>query len=229
MFDSSFLANLAGWWLAGLMGGVHCLGMCGGLSAAIALQLPADRPRWPLLLTTQLGRIGSYCLIGALMGGVAGVIAWLPYAVWVQHGLYLVSLLLMMALGLYLGGWAAWLTRIERLGGGLWRHLQPRLQRLLPIRGPGGALAAGALWGWLPCGLVYTAALGALAAGSAERGAATMLAFGLGTLPNLLAMGLAAERLGRWRQHGRVRQIMGGLLFVWAAWELLRWLSNQAR
>ena len=65
----------------------------------------------------------------------------------------------------------------------------------------------GALWGWLPCGLVYSVLLTALASGSAPRGALIMLAFGLGTLPNLLAIGLFWESVKGWVQSPRVRLI----------------------
>jgi len=227
MFSSSWSLTLAGWLLAGFLGGVHCLGMCGGLAAALGLHSQGVR-RLPLLLAANAGRILSYGLIGALLGGLSGLLAWLPQAAKVQAILYLLSLLLVLLLGLYLAGWSPLLTRLERLGGPLWRRLQPRFRQLLPLRSLPAALLAGGLWGWLPCGLVYTAPTGALASGSAWRGAAILLAFGLGTLPNLLAMGLAASQLQRLRQHRAVRWTAGGLLVGYAVVQIVRFFIYQA-
>ncbi|GAB3264400.1 sulfite exporter TauE/SafE family protein [Chitinimonas naiadis] len=227
MFSDTLLLSLAGWLLAGFLGGVHCLGMCGGLAAALGLQ-SRQSGRFPMLLAANLGRISSYMLIGALLGGLSGLLAWLPQASHVQAALYLLSLLLVLLLGFYLAGWSPLLARLERLGGPLWRRLQPLLGRLLPLRSLRGAFLAGALWGWLPCGLVYTAATGALASGAAWRGAVILLAFGLGTLPNLMAMGLAAGQLQRLRQHRAVRLTAGVLLSSYAVIELVRYFMNQA-
>lgn len=223
MFESTYLLGLAGWLLAGFLGGVHCLGMCGGLAAALGLNLAQDR-RFLLLLVANLGRISIYTLIGALLGGVAAGLALLPWANLLQQLLYLFSLVLLILLGCYLVGWLSWLTRLERMGQPLWRRLQPRLAGLLPVDSLYKAYLAGALWGWLPCGLVYTAATGALASGSAWKGAATLLAFGLGTLPNLLAMGVAASQLNRIRQLPWLRRLAGGLLVGYAVLALIRFL-----
>lgn len=225
MFESTYLLGLAGWLLAGFLGGVHCLGMCGGLTAALGLNLAQDR-RFLLLLVANLGRISSYTLIGALLGGVAAGLALLPWANLLQQLLYLFSLVLLILLGCYLAGWLSWLTRLERMGQPLWRRLQPRLAGLLPVDSLYKAYLAGALWGWLPCGLVYTAATGALASGSAWKGAATLLAFGLGTLPNLLAMGVAAGQLNRVRQQPWLRRMAGGLLVGYAVFALIRFLMG---
>ncbi|QNM94728.1 sulfite exporter TauE/SafE family protein [Chitinimonas koreensis] len=225
-FDSSFALTLLGWWLAGFLGGLHCLGMCGGLAAALGLNAVAGR-RVALLLAANLGRLASYVAIGTVLGGLAGAVAWLPAAARLQTLLFLLSQLLVILLGLYLAGWSPLLARLERIGGTLWRRLQPRFAALLPLRSLPAAFAAGGLWGWLPCGLVYTAATGALAGGSAARGALVMLAFGLGTLPNLLAMGAAAGQLRRLRDRRGIRLAAGGLLVALALAELLRWAAHQ--
>ncbi|QDQ28724.1 sulfite exporter TauE/SafE family protein [Chitinimonas arctica] len=222
MLSYPLLISLAGWVLAGFLGGVHCLGMCGGLAAALGLQSAGGR-RFALLLAVNLGRLSSYALIGALLGGLSGLVAWLPQAAVIQTALYILSLLLLMLLGFYLAGWSPLLARLERVGGPLWRVLQPRFSALLPLRSLPGAWLAGTLWGWLPCGLVYTAATAALAAGSALHGGLILLAFGVGTLPNLLAMGMAAGQLRRLREQKWVRRLAGGLLVVYGGLQLLRW------
>jgi len=195
--------------VVGLLGGGHCLGMCGGLVTAFTLQLPNGVRRAPFLLAYNLGRIGSYTLIGALLGSLSGAGLTLLAARPLQWVLYLLANLMLIGMGLYLAGLSSAITRIEALGRPLWRQLQPRLARLLPVRSPLQAIAVGALWGWLPCGLVYSASLSALAAGNTFWGAMAMLAFGLGTLPNLLAMGAFAEGLRAQMQKRPVRLLAG--------------------
>jgi uncharacterized protein len=147
--------------LAGLLGGVHCVGMCGGIVGAITFGLPREAQSDGLRLFAfhalyNLGRIFSYTLAGALMGGLGALlIQWMPLQQ-AQQGLLLVAGAFMILLGLYLGGWWKILGRVERLGERVWRRLEPLGRRLLPVRTPGQALGVGALWGWLPCGLVYT-------------------------------------------------------------------------
>ena len=102
---------------------------------------------------------------------------------------------------------------LEAAGGGVWKRLQPLFKKLVPIQTVPQAFAAGMVWGWLPCGLVYSVLIAAVASGSALQGGATMLAFGLGTLPNLLLMGLFASQLQRFLARRGVR-LAAGLIIV---------------
>ncbi len=143
-------------------------------------------------------------------------------AVPVQHLLFALSSVMLIMLGLYLAGvWGA-VRRLEQLGGGLWKRLQPYTTRLLPVNTVPRALGLGALWGWLPCGLVYSVLLTALASGSSTQGALIMLAFGLGTLPNLLAIGLVWESIKGWAQSPRVRWSAGMLVVAFGAYGLFK-------
>lgn len=195
----------------GLLGGGHCIGMCGGLMGALTLAIPAEQRqrRLGLLLAYNLGRIASYGLAGLLIGAAGWALASGPAAT----ALRLLAGLLLIAMGLYLAGWWSGLTRIEGIGRLLWRRLEPLARRLLPVRNAPRALLLGALWGWLPCGLVYSTLLWAASQGDALDSALLMLAFGLGTLPVLLATGLAAERLTALLRRRGVR-IAGGLLVI---------------
>jgi sulfite exporter TauE/SafE len=206
----------------GLLGGVHCLGMCGSLVGIFTAQLPRDGNRWPFHLAYSSGRIASYTLAGALVGllGQAGML--LRDQVPVQHLLFALSSLTLIALGLYLAGLSGAVRSIEKLGGGLWQRIQPYTKRLLPVTSVPRALALGALWGWLPCGLVYSVLITALASGDAAHGASIMLAFGLGTLPNLLAIGLFWERLRHWVQSPRVRLAAGLIVAGFGAYGLIK-------
>jgi len=220
LMESGYLSAF----LVGLLGGVHCVGMCGGIVAALSLGLPEQtgRKSWPLLLGYNVGRLSSYTLAGALMGGVGLLTVQLSDLHQVQLVLQLLAALMMIALGLYLAGWWFGLSRLERLGGKVWSLLEPLGRGLLPVKTPLRALLLGSLWGWLPCGLVYSVLIWALAAGDPQTGALLLLSFGLGTLPNLLAMGLFANRLRRWVQLPWVRRLAGGLVLAFGLLGLWR-------
>jgi len=200
--------------LVGLFGGVHCIGMCGGIVGTLGLGLPEPVRAKPLatlpyLLLYNTGRILSYTAAGALMGGIGALAThWLAIRE-AQLLLQLVAGLFMIAMGLYLGGWWFGLVKLERAGGAVWRRIEPLARRVMPVRGPGQAFVLGLLWGWLPCGLVYSVLIWAVSAGSAVQGGLLMLSFGLGTLPNLMAMGLFAAGLARWLRRPAVRHLAG--------------------
>ena len=218
-----------GAFVAGLLGGVHCLGMCGGVSGAVTLALPqAVRSRplrlLPFLLGYNLGRITTYTAAGAVsgyLGFLAGDFL-AEYRAWTV--LRLIAGGFMIAMGLYLAGWWHGLAAVERRGAWLWRHLRPLSRALMPPRTPAHALAAGLVWGWLPCGLVYSALLWSVAAGGALQGAGMMLAFGAGTLPVLLATGFAAGLL-RTAVGTRARRWAGATVIVFGAWTIVATLA----
>ena len=221
MPDSGFFAVF----LIGLLGGVHCAGMCGGIVSALTLQMPgqgtAVTPGWVIHLTYNLGRISSYALAGAVMGTLGSLGLLLNNALPVQMTLYVAANLMMVALGLYLTGITGALAFTERAGQWLWRRVQPLTKRFLPVRGPAQAFPLGMLWGWLPCGLVYSVLAMALLTGSAERGALTLLAFGLGTLPNLMLAGLLLARF-RGIVQGRALRLGSGVLVLgFGVWGLI--------
>lgn len=213
--------------VVGLLGGVHCVAMCGGIVGTLAFGLPRDaRIRisavLPFQLAYNLGRVMSYVAAGALMGGLGVLLAQVLPIYYAQKALYILAALFMLALGLYLGGWWQGLVRVEQAGGTLWRRIEPLGRGLLPVRTSGRAFVLGLVWGWIPCGLVYSALVWAVTAGGALPGAALMLAFGLGTLPNLVAMGLVASGMVRWSRHAWVRQAAGvlvGLFGLYGLWQ----------
>jgi len=163
------------------------------------------------------GRIASYALAGAIAGGLANSAATLGRMAALQTAGYWLMNLMLAALGLYLMDAWRGLARIEVAGGKLWQaaqgQLRPLMRKLTPMDTPMKALALGAIWGWVPCGMVYSVLLTAMLSGSALQGAAVMAAFGLGTLPMLLAMGLLGARLRAAMQQRRVR-VLSGLLVL---------------
>ena len=206
----------------GLLGGVHCLGMCGSLVGILTTQLPKGGARWPFHLAYNSGRVASYTLAGALAGslGQAGLL--LRDVVPIQHLLFALSSLMLIALGLYLAGIWGFVRRIEGVGRVLWQRIQPLTRGLFPVTTPLRAFLLGTLWGWLPCGLVYSVLVTAMASGHAQSGALVMLAFGLGTLPNLLSIGLFWESLKRWVQSPKVRLAAGLLVMCFGVYGMIK-------
>ena len=213
MPESSYLALF----LIGLLGGTHCIGMCGGIVGALSL---GGTARPSLHLAYNAGRIVSYALAGAIAGALGGASLALSGQLPVRIVLFVLANLMLVALGLYLMGASRALAFSERFGQKLWRHLQPLSRRFLPARTVAQAFPLGLGWGWLPCGLVYSALVTALTSGSALRGAAMMLAFGAGTLPNLLLAGLLAVRLNEYVAKPVVRLSAGLLVLAFGLWGL---------
>lgn len=210
--------------LIGLLGGTHCVSMCGGIVGALTVQVqtPAgQRRQWPIHLSYNLGRIATYTAIGGLMGALGSVGMLYDGVLPVQLTLYVLANLMLVALGLYLTGFTRLLAPIERLGHHLWRRIQPASRRFLPARSVKQALPLGLLWGFIPCGLVYSVLATALVTGSAVRGAGLMLAFGLGTLPNLLLAGMLFKRFRDVTRNGKVRLASGLVVLGFGVFGLL--------
>ncbi|OOZ47368.1 sulfite exporter TauE/SafE family protein [Solemya velum gill symbiont] len=216
--------SLIGAFSAGLLGGVHCVGMCGGIVGALSIASPGARPaaRLPMLFSYNSGRLLSYGVAGGLFGALGQLSLPLQQVQLMQSVLAVVAGIMMLLLGLYIGGWSRVLRHVETVGGYFWRLIEPLGRGLLPVRNPLQGLLLGMLWGWLPCGLVYSMLIWALASGSAINGALLLLAFGVGTLPNLLATGLFANRFVSFVQQPRMRTVAGLMLIAFGVYTLSR-------
>ena len=217
--------SLTAAFLVGLLGGTHCIGMCGGivgaLSSGLSLDVQTSRRR---LVVAQLayntGRISSYTVAGILLGlfgqqlGESGVLQGFPVG-------RIVAGVIMILFGVYLAGWWHSLLFLERAGAHLWKYIEPLGRRLIPVRGAGQAYLLGLVWGWLPCGMVYAVLALALASGSARGGGSIMLAFGLGTLPVMLTVGLAFNTLKQVVHDPRIRLVAGLLVILMGVMMLL--------
>lgn len=199
--------------------------------AVTALRMHAAAPAAPVVpafdaalrvLAYNGGRIGSYAVAGALAGGMAGGVRALADLSALQTAGYWLANLMLVALGLWLMDAWRGLARIEAVGAHLWRRIQPYTARLLPVDTPSKMLVAGALWGWLPCGMVYSMLMTATLTGAPGSGATVMAVFGLGTLPMLLALGLAGQRVRVWLQRPAVRKAGGLVVFAFGILGLAR-------
>jgi sulfite exporter TauE/SafE len=198
----------------GLFSVLHCLGMCGGIVGALTFSLPAEirESRWrllPFLAAYNAGRIASYTAAGAVLGATG---ATLFRAISPRYGhaaLQAIATLILIGVGLYLAGWFPRFALIERLGVPVWQQLEPIGRRMIPVRSLPQAFLFGLVWGWLPCGLVYSALFWTVSAGSAGAGALFMLAFGIGTLPGVITAGILAGWMARLGRIPYARQAVG--------------------
>ncbi len=211
-------SSLSAAFLLGLFSSAHCVGMCGGIMGALSMAVPANARarRWVILLSYNLGRIFSYALMGAIVGAFSRQITEAGGAEWLR---WLAGVLL-IAMGLYLANWWKGLTYLEAGGRYLWAYLQPIGKALMPVDNAAKAVALGGIWGWLPCGLVYSALAYAMAQGHSTGGGLVMLAFGLGTLPSVLATGFVAQQLGRLLQRRQIRWSFALLVILFGLWTI---------
>lgn len=212
MIELNFLTAL----LIGLTGAGHCISMCGGIAAAVTMGMP-NKPQhsWIYLVYYNLGRITSYMIAGLLVSQFFVQITSLSQS---NNPLILMRIfasLMMIILGLYIGRWWSGLTYIEHIGHVLWRFILPLTKYFLPLTSPFKAIPFGFLWGWLPCGLVYSTLTWAAVSGSAIDGMMIMFAFGLGTLPAMLAIGTMADKLKILLNNTYFKRINGFLIIIY--------------
>ncbi|MEG3768825.1 sulfite exporter TauE/SafE family protein [Alteromonas sp. 14N.309.X.WAT.G.H12] len=220
MNDLSFLSAF----LVGLAGGIHCLGMCGGIVVAFSTASSSNYPKWSYALAYNFGRICSYILAGAITGTIGQMATqWIPLS---GPVLGIFSGLMLIAMACYLGNWWHGLLKIEASGKRLWQLIQPFSKRFFPFKTPLYAVPYGMVWGWLPCGLVYSTLTWALASGSTRNGAIIMAGFGLGTLPTLLAASAGAHWLTQGFKRPILRQILAVSLLLYASLLIWRTLST---
>jgi sulfite exporter TauE/SafE len=195
--------------LAGILGSAHCLGMCGGISGLFAVNTSVAtlRTQVPFALTYNAGRVVSYAVLGSIVGLFGSVIVKASPSLAV--GIRLASGIIIILVGLKVAFDIRWLNAIERMGASIWSRIAPAAKGLVPVTSLPRALGLGLLWGWLPCGLVYSVLM--IAATSAEpvSGAAVMVAFGVGTMPAMIMTGLGAARLAELMRRRSARLGMG--------------------
>ena len=209
---TDFLPLLATALIAGLLGSAHCLAMCAGISGMVAINagIMALSTQLPLTVAYNAGRILSYAALGAVVATfgdtVVTAIPALAGPLRLAAGVVIVLIGLQVAFDLKL------LAPFERLGLGLWQRISRLAGRMLPISSLPRALGLGLLWGLIPCGLVYSVLLLAATSANPATGAASMLVFGIGTLPAMLMTGVGAFRLSQ--TFGRARRTAGILIIV---------------
>ncbi|MEZ8142462.1 cytochrome biogenesis protein [Enterovibrio norvegicus FF-33] len=221
------ISDLVAAFMVGILGAGHCLSMCGGVAAAVSFGTPNSQNKLPYLLFYNGGRLLSYGIIGAIGGGLVSGVVGVSHVSQSLIWLRLAAAIMMILLALYIGQFWNGLSYVERLGKGLWRHISPLTSKLLPLKSPFAALPFGMVWGWLPCGLVYSALSWAAVSGNAFHGLLIMLAFGLGTLPAMLFVGTSAESLKKllnnmiFRKFSSLILLMYGIVTAYSVYNQL--------
>jgi sulfite exporter TauE/SafE len=210
----------------GLLGGAHCIGMCGGVIGALTMAVDArdSKRRLVLIAAYNLGRICSYVLIAMLF-----------YLLVDQFENYFalsfmrnIAGLLLIAMGLYIANWWRGLVYLEKLGSHLWRWIQPLSKTLVPVKTVWHALFLGLIWGWLPCGLIYSALVYSATAPTITQAALIMFGFALGTLPTIILGSFMAERFMIFIKAKNVRVVMALLLILFGVWTIINNHSHQS-
>ncbi len=200
--------------VVGFFSAAHCLGMCGSIMGALTLSLPSEirggAARFlSFVVLYNLGRVLTYVFMGVVIGFTGQLLGdGLGGEEWRQAA-SIVAAVTIILIGLYLTGWVPFLRHMDRLGGGVWRLLEPFGRKMLPVRTPLAAFLSGLVWGWLPCGLVYYALILALPLGDPVMGGLFMLVFGIGTMPVMIGTGIFAGTLAKLGRNVRLRQVAG--------------------
>ena len=231
-FSAEFISSYSVAFLMGLFSSLHCLGMCGSIIGSLTLSLDKSirthkHRLWPYVMSYNLGRILSYAIAGLLAGFAEEVLS-RPLGGHGHRVLQILSALIMMGAGLYIAGWFPRFAYIEKIGSLFWRHIEPFGRKLIPIANLPKAFIFGMIWGWLPCGLVYTALALSATTGDMMRSSLTMLAFGSGTIPAVLTVGVMTSWMVRLAHMKRFRQITGLTFMVLSILAAFPWLNPMA-
>ena len=205
----------------GLFSAFHCLGMCGSIIGSLTLSLKREirenkRLLLPFVASYNTGRVLSYSMAGMLAGFAENVLT-IPFGEGHGHRiLQILSAIVMLGAGLHIGGWFPRFAYIEKFGNIVWRRIEPYGRRLVPVETLPRAFVFGMVWGWLPCGLVYTALALAATTGDVFRSTFTMLAFGLGTMPAVMGVGIMTSWMVKLSNMKRFRELTGIVLILLA-------------
>jgi uncharacterized protein len=223
---------LIGAWLVGALGGLHCLVMCGGFMAVIAARDRSDggvtAPLFPIRTIVRrqfgyhAGRVATYVLLGTAFGAAGVATLWATDLLFVQRAIYVIANVFLLLLGLSLATRKTGVAWLQRVGAGAFGKALPVLRPLLRHPGTAGRVMLGLVWGLVPCALVYSVLPLAFFAGGPWQGAAVMLAFGLGTLPNLAVTGLMLNRVKPIFEHALLRRTGAALLVAFAVLGIYR-------
>lgn len=232
-FDPAFTSSYLVAFVMGLFSSMHCIGMCGSIIGTLTLSLSPDirnnkKRLLPFVFNYNFGRITSYAIAGALVGAIEAL---LTMHLGETHGhrfLQLLSAVIMASAGLYIAGWFPRFAYIEKTGMLLWKKIEPYGRKLIPVKNLKQAYLFGMIWGWLPCGLVYSALALAATAGDASKSSLTMLAFGLGTLPAVIGVGVMTQLLTRLSRIKRFKEAVGLLMIILALFATVPWLNPMA-
>jgi uncharacterized protein len=232
-FNIAFTTSYLFAFLMGLASSLHCIGMCGSIIGTLTLSLSPEirstkKRLLPFVFNYNFGRITSYTLAG-LLAGLASSIITIPIQGFNGHRLLqLISAVIMTGAGLYIAGWFPRFAYIEKAGLHFWKLIEPLGRKLIPIKTRMAAYLFGLVWGWLPCGLIYSALALAATTGNVCQSALTMLFFGLGTLPAVMGVGIMTGILTKLSKMQKFKQAVGLFMITLALLAAMPWLNPMA-
>lgn len=229
-FHLDFNASYFAAFIMGLFSSLHCIGMCGSIIGTLTLcldqQIRNNRQiLFSYVLSYNLGRIISYTLAGLLVGTVEYLFI-LPFGEGEAHRvLQIIAAVIMSGAGLYIGGWFPGFAYIEKMGSKWWKLIEPYGRKVIPVKTRLNAFIFGLIWGWLPCGLIYTALALSATTGDIKHSALTMLCFGLGTLPAVIGVGVMTSVLSRLAKMQNFKRMVAVLFILFALLAAFPWLN----
>ena len=232
-FDPAFTSSYLVAFIMGLFSSMHCIGRCGSIIGTLTLSLSPEirnnkKRLLPFVFNYNFGRITSYAIAGALVGVIEALLTAHLGQTQGHRILQILSAVIMGSAGLYIAGWFPRFAYIEKAGVMLWKTIEPYGRKLIPVKNRTHAYLFGMVWGWMPCGLVYSALALSATAGDASKSAMTMLAFGLGTLPAVIGVGVMTQLLTRLSRIQRFKQAIGLFMIILALFSALPWLNPMA-
>jgi hypothetical protein len=215
------IATLFSALMMGFIGSTHCIGMCGGIISTLSTNFSGNTQHNPfsIQLFYNIGRITSYGFIGLLIGMFSSSLMELlpdPHAFSMK-----IAGIFFILVGLYISQLLNSLRYLESAGQVIWRKIEPFGRKYLPATSIGHAWKLGLVWGWLPCGLVYSALALAITQLNPLHSALTMVVFGLGTLPTLLLIGHFAQNVKSILQNKMVRMVLGIILITYGVSQII--------
>lgn len=231
-FYTAFTTSYLFAFLMGLASSLHCIGMCGSIIGTLTLSLSPEIRKnkvrlLPFVFNYNFGRITSYTVAGVI-AGLASTLVSLPFHGYGHRVLQLLSAAFMAGAGLYIAGWFPRFAYVEKMGLHFWKLIEPFGRKLIPIKTRLGAYLFGLIWGWLPCGLIYSALALAATTGNPHQSALTMLFFGLGTLPAVMGVGIMTNVLTRLSNLQKFKRGIGLFMIVLALLAAMPWLNPMA-
>lgn len=210
--------------LMGILGSGHCAGMCGGIAALAGYATNTSRAgsQFSCILCFNLGRLFSYTSFAVCISLAIRSFEQLTGFNQIGTAFEILAASLLCITGIHLTGWFKSLHFIERQGQRFWKKVMPIAQKLLPIKSYYHAFLLGILWGWLPCGLLYSALSFSALSPSPIYAGLTMFSFGLGTLPSMLTAGYFSSKLTQWIKNQRVRTSLGLGFLCMGGWSTFR-------
>jgi len=211
--------------LIGLLSSWHCLGMCGGISAFLSINVENKSNFYFYQISYNIGRILSYMLMG-FIAGIFGFIISDSFGKNIVYIFQLLSGFILINLGLYINGKLQLLMNIEIIGFKFWTLLYPLIKKFVPIKNVVQGFFFGILWGNMPCGLTYSVLIWTLGFNSICKSVILMMFFGFGTFPSMIFSGTLILNLKNKFKNKKIRNFFGYSIIAFGLYHIIKVFIN---